>query len=535
MHVDLTLKNYRCFPDSNPARLALRKGFTGFIGPNNSGKSSLLKFFFEFRNLLHQIAAPSNEFLEALKGRSMAFSPQGISDMPELFSNANDRPLVLELDFSSSPDDGEAARQMAPARLVVEVARPQNVYTVKAFRTRQAPFPHDLNYAFEQTPSGTYITRQGSRVAYIEPLLAALRPLASTAYLGAFRNAINIGGNQNYFDIQIGEQFLRAWRQFKSGTSKNSAQAAYRLTQDIRHIFGFEDLEINTSADERTLQVFVDGRPFRLDELGSGLAQFILVLANVATRQQVAYVLIDEPELNLHPSLQLDFLTTIASYASEGVLFGTHSIGLARAVGQQVYALNRLREGVSDMRPLEGIPRLAEFLGELSFSGYRELGFERVLLVEGPNDVITMQQFLRKRNVDHKIVVLPLGGSGMINSNRETELAEMQRISPDLHVLIDSERNAEGEELSADRRAFVASCEKLGIQCRVLTLRAIENYLSDRAIKAMKGEKYRALAAFERLEDAEPAWAKSENWRIAREMTLDELKGTDLGVFVESL
>ena len=29
--------------------------------------------------------------------------------------------------------------------------------------------------------------------------------------------------------------------------------------------------------------------------------------------------------------------------------------------------------------------------------------------------------------------------------------------------------------------------------------------------------------------------AKSENWRIAREMDLDELKGTDLGQFVESL
>jgi hypothetical protein len=245
--------------------------------------------------------------------------------------------------------------------------------------------------------------------------------------------------------------------------------------------------------------------------------------------------LLDEPELNLHPSLQVDFLTTIASYATEGVLFGTHSIGLARSVAQQVYGLKRLRQGASEMRPLEALPRLPEFLGELSFSGYRELGFQGVLLVEGPTDVTTIQQFLRKLRLDHKIVLLPLGGSTMINGGREAELIEIQRISNDINVLIDSERQIEGSNLATERRAFVASCEKLGIRCHVLHRRAIENYLTDRAIKAIKSTAYRALAAFERLGDAAPAWSKRENWRIAREMSLDELNGTDLGDFLQSL
>lgn len=43
--VDLVLKNYRCFPSSCPARFSVRSGFTAFVGVNNSGKSSLLKFF----------------------------------------------------------------------------------------------------------------------------------------------------------------------------------------------------------------------------------------------------------------------------------------------------------------------------------------------------------------------------------------------------------------------------------------------------------------------------------------------------------
>ncbi len=275
-------------------------------------------------------------------------------------------------------------------------------------------------------------------------------------------------------------------------------------------------------------------RPFRLDELGSGLAQFILVLANVATREQ-AYILLDEPELNLHPSLQLDFLTTIATYASDGVLFATHSIGLARSAGHQVYALKRLQEGVSEMRPLESLPRLAEFLGELSFSGYRELGFQSIVLVEGQTDVTTTQQFLRKRNLDHKFVALPLGGAGMINGGREIELSEVQRISTNIRIIIDSERTVAGEALAAPRQAFVETCGKLGIPVHVLERRATENYFSDRAVKAIKGGKYRALNPFELLSAAPLPWAKPENWRIAREMTMDELNGTDLGAFLKAL
>jgi hypothetical protein len=281
--------------------------------------------------------------------------------------------------------------------------------------------------------------------------------------------------------------------------------------------------------------LFVDGRSFRLDEVGSGLSQFVLVLASVAVRQQ-DFIFIDEPELNLHPSLQIDFLTTLASYANEGVLFGTHSIGLARAIGQQIYAVKRIRQGESQVRLYDALPRLAEFLGELSFSGYRELGLKKVLLVEGPTDVTTVQQFLRMLNKDHTVVTLPLGGASMINAKRESELDEIRRLSDDISALIDSERDQPTAVLTPDRQAFFNSCKTLGIKCHVLDRRAIENYLPTRAIQALKGEKYRELGPFEALTGPSPGWGKAENWRIAREMTVEELNATgDLAKFLASL
>ena len=72
---------------------------------------------------------------------------------------------------------------------------------------------------------------------------------------------------------------------------------------------------------------------------------------------------------------------------------------------------------------METIPRLSEFLGELSFSGYKELGFDKILLVEGPTDVTTVQEFLRILQKDHMVVLLPLCGSSLINASAEPQLS----------------------------------------------------------------------------------------------------------------
>jgi len=183
----------------------------------------------------------------------------------------------------------------------------------------------------------------------------------------------------------------------------------------------------------------------------------------------------------------------------------------------------------------EDTPRLSEFLGELSFSGYRELGFQRLLLVEGPTDVRTVKQFLRILKKDHLVVPLPLGGRSMINGSRELELEEIKRICENVTAIIDSERTVAAGPLSPERQAFVASCVRAGVDCHVLERRATENYLSDAAVKKVNGATYRALGPYEALRDLSPTWAKTENWRIAQEMSRDELITTDLGTFLQSL
>lgn len=532
MDLDITLKNYRCFPDERPARISARRGFTAFVGVNNSGKSSLLKFFYEFRHLFKSLSQPTGNVINALQGTLQSFDfAASVLDPAEVFSNTNSRDLEMELRTAAVDHETDGALPV-PDRVVLTIPRGTNTWRAEAHVQGRPLGPED---ASKIRITGTQLHLGGSPVAELSGFFQACRALSETLYIGPFRNAINVGTNESYFDISVGQAFIKQWRRYKTGNVGRENEAAYRLTEDIRHIFGFKDLEINPSDDDQTLQVFVNGKSYKLPELGSGLTQFILVLVNAAV-QKPSFVLIDEPELNLHPSLQLDFLTTLTSYSRHGILFATHSVGLARASAERIYSVSKIDEGVSEVNSYEATPRLSEFLGELSFTEYQELGFNRVLLVEGPTDVKTVQQFLRQGRKDHEIILLPLGGSSVINSSTAfDQLMEIKRISRNITALIDSEKDSSGAVLSAERRAFIRACRKARVTCHVLERRAMENYLSDAAVKRIKGETYRALEPYEARKDVNPVWAKSENWRIAREMSLDDLKGTDLGRFLKSL
>ena len=533
MEVEIIIKNYRCFPDTKPAKIILRNGFTAFLGVNNSGKSSLLKFFFEFRNIFSMLTRPNSYLIEALKGNNQELRyPSSIFDSNEVFCNTNNRDIEIQFHFINLDSIYQESISLIPKRLDIIIPREKqnNGWFTKLYLSDGKFIFNGQSLGF----NGTILYNDAIQIAQFEPVIQIFKALSNTLYLGPFRNAINVGSKENYFDISVGEDFIKKWRSLKTGNNRGQNEASYKLTEDIKNIFGFSALEINSSHNEETLQFFINGKSYMLPELGSGITQFILVLANVAVRTP-SFILIDEPELNLHPSLQLDFITSLASYASEGLIFATHSIGLARSSADCIYSLNKINEGESEVVDFENTPSLPEFLGELSFSGYRELGFNKILLVEGRTEVKTIQQFLRKYKKDHNIVLLPLGGDSFINNSSEAELGEIMRISDDVHALIDSERSTEGAELLPSREGFKQTCEKIGINCHVLERRATENYFTDVAVKKAKGDNYQALEHFQKIEELSPSWSKTENWRIAREMTVDDLNSTDIGQFLKAL
>jgi len=151
------------------------------------------------------------------------------------------------------------------------------------------------------------------------------------------------------------------------------------------------------------------------------------------------------------------------------------------------------------------------------------------------SSIKAFQHFLRLLRKDKDVLPLPLSGSSMINGNTAHELAELKRLNVPISVIIDSEKTHAATKLSQDRKDFITNCVALEFKVHTLSRRAFENYLTDKAIKEVKGEKYHALGEYQLLDDISPAWSKGENWKIALKMDLDDISGNDLGAFLNSI
>jgi ABC-type cobalamin/Fe3+-siderophores transport system ATPase subunit len=519
MNFDFTIKNYRCFDISNPLHFQLTGGFHSLIGRNNAGKSALLRFFFEYRNVWRAFRNP-HDLCQLLFGRR-SIALNGINDPASIFCDNNRQDIHIEIGFPLAQSKGIEVKIQQfrdTAEFLFSIYRDgEKVVAVNdppgyKHKSHELVFPGIPPIPFEE----------------IEQHFLALEEMQ---YFGSFRNVIN-QGSENYYDLAIGTSFINQWSQWKTGDNRRENKIIRKVESDIARLLGFKNIDISTSPDRKQLHITADDKPYKIHEMGGGLGHLIVSIGNAAVRNP-SFLLIDEPELGLHPTLQSEFLATLASYARNGTIFSTHSVGLARSMADKVFTVQR-QSSRTTVRAFEAHSNLVEFLGELGYTNTEDITSTKILLVEGVEDVKTIQQFLRRMRKSSDVVLIPLGGESMINKNREQELLELTRLSKNVYALIDSERDSENATVSNARLAFVDICKKLNITAHILQRRALENYFSQSAIQAALQQSFAALSPYQRLKDA-ASWSKHENWRIAREMDASELEKTDLGKFLSTI
>jgi hypothetical protein len=517
MDVHLTVSNYRCFSDRQPASLVIGDGLTAIVGANNSGKSALLRFFWELRPLFAELAGPPPRLQQALAG-NVGFNAS-ISDLDQLFydGGTGDLVVVIELPDRAASPGGEPVAN----RFTLTIPRGTNTYSL-AIGVLGKPII-SVHHWVDQYP----LDEQGRRLADPDDLLHAIRGLARMRLIGP-RRAASTQATSYDFDGVTGSNLVNRWKSLKGG-GRRGRDAAAEIERRLGALFNLDRLAITFSENGMDLFVSVGNQSYHIDELGSGLSHFLVVLVTLEQYRDTSWVLIDEPDNGLHPTMQMEFLRTAATDVSEGVIFATHNYGLAKQSAARTYFVDRPTGATSSRitTPVQ-LESLSEFLGELGYSGYRDQGVERLLLLEGTHDVRVVDEFRRILRMPSNVLLLPLAGTNGINMTADSQLAELLRICPKVFAMIDSERTASKSTLSEVRRSFRDSCRKLGITCHILRRRSMENYLSDRAIKLVLGSNAQALGPFQETSRD----LKANQAKVAALMTAAEITDTDVGRFL---
>jgi energy-coupling factor transporter ATP-binding protein EcfA2 len=488
VRLKISVKNYRCFGGQAPSGFVLKRGITGFIGENNSGKSTMLRLFFDLRQLFADLA----EKLEGFQpGDDFTFElpqlPEGV-DRDRFFHLHNQEPLVVELESGGC----------------------------------------ELDLIFRR--DGQIRWKCGNMLPRDSCIIRDLQTLSRMFYVGPFRPFQTHGSSGKSYDVIFGEPFFDQCRELYAGKSVQGARLLKSVAQDVAGIFGLDEFHYETgSQGEAGFRLNGDWMP--TGELGSGIGQCFLIYLQAALKKP-SFILVDEPEAHLHPSVQTDFVTQLAGYAQYGLVTSTHHTGLAQSISDHLYQVTRhAKEERSVIEPYRPGKRLSLTLGEMQVPVSSNGKNIKLLLVEGPTEIKALRKILAKIKRDHEVVLMPLGGSSMINGHREDELREVKKICDQVYALVDSEKRSERAAISPNHKAFRESCRKVGIGCHILKRRALENYFSTRAVKQVLGGKFRAPRPFEDLKAVNSKWPKSENWKIVQQMSREELEDTDLWKF----
>lgn len=507
--IRIQVTGYRSISEKTQVDIRVGSGVTAFLGPNNAGKTTVLRLIHEFRSAFQNLGNGSREHWQ---GNPTTLGVAGSPETGSLFHDDAQSGIKLKIFITDLRDKFE----VSGIGLFLEVGSAD---------VRLTWFSSDDTYAIEEIKE---VSRRKIKVENAElsisRMMNVLAALGNSFYVPSNRYLVNLPGAMNG-DLPLGLQLIDQMAEAVTGASAASARSFKRIERNLESIFGLHDLSIRLQKGSQPRALIGDVAR-SLEGMGAGFSHFLQLLFAI-DRAKPAFVLIDEPENGLHPALQLSLTNALGSRASVGLIIATHSIGLARASANRIYVA-QYEEGETRVVELGQNPDTRQYLGEMSYSSVAAVGADHVLLVEGVSDIRAMRAFLDALGLGAKAVLLQLGGDGLASKKREKELQELKGLGVPVLSVVDSERTAANKQASSARRGFKATCEKFGWPVCLTSKRSFECYFPQYALDAVFG-----TGAHATLGDfGKSTWDKNENYRVAAAMSSEDIKTTDIGQFL---
>src|SRR5208337_4136169 len=259
--------------------------------------------------------------------------------------------------------------------------------------------------------------------------------------------------------------------------------------------------EYNYSS--RILTMFcLEGRMTReIYWVGFGFQVWCQLLTHLSRATENALVVVDEPEVYLHPEVQRQLLGIIRDIGAD-VLLATHSSEIiAEADPSEIVMIDKRRRRGERLKDVAGIQRALEAVGSAQNITLTALAkSRRILFVEGLDDFRLLRRFARRmglQGLSAGIGITPLGSGGFGSWQRITILASgiADALGAPLIIGAVYDRDYFCDEQIADVEAHLGASLKLA---QVHQRKEIENYLLipkalDRAvIKALNERRERA-------------------------------------------
>ncbi|MCK4481737.1 AAA family ATPase [Candidatus Bathyarchaeota archaeon] len=215
---------------------------------------------------------------------------------------------------------------------------------------------------------------------------------------------------------------------------------------------------------------------FPLEKLSDGMFHVLKILLQLESCHEHDILVIDEPELHLHPGAARSLREVLFSKKSEiQIICATHSPIFIDPSYVDTIVLHRIDEDPEILKS----NHIDAALVELGSSGLDALLYDIVIWYEGPSDKLYIENWLQLFSSELKA---QMSGIGMThfggNENlKHTNPETIKKIARRSIVILDSDKNSENDSLKDWKVSFADDCKRIGIHCWITKRREIENYI----------------------------------------------------------